>query len=91
MIMIFHLTALLGLASYASALTYETSQGAASTNDFISLVMVDRFYAPYGPDLTTTPVQSSDEIWSGKGFGLGGMEHFAYDHIEKYLYGPFHH
>jgi len=49
------------------------------------LMFVDRLYVPYGPNLVTTP-QQTDQPWSGYGYGLGAMEHWAYDYKEKYIY-----
>lgn len=58
-------------------------------NDFAGdiLTFVDRLYVPYGPDLTTTPVQASTEQpWTGYGYGLGATEHWAYDYKQRYIY-----
>jgi len=58
------------------------------TNDFTGdiLVFKDRLYAPYGPDLTASPVDTETQPWTGYGYGLGATEHWAYDHVEKYVY-----
>lgn len=44
-------------------------------------------YVPYGPDLTSSPPQATDDQpWTGYGYGLGATEHYAYDAVEQYLY-----
>jgi hypothetical protein len=51
------------------------------------LTLKDRMFVPYGPDLTTNPVQDSDDQpWRGYGYGTGATEHWAYDTKEKYIY-----
>ena len=63
------------------------NSGDAGSNNFKELVFKNRFFLPYGPDLTTSPIQPSDgTIWEGYGFGMGAAEHAGYDHVEGYMY-----
>jgi 6-phosphogluconolactonase (cycloisomerase 2 family) len=52
------------------------------------MVLKNRLYVPYGPDLTLSPPQNgtNGEIWDGYGFGMGAVEHFAYDPVHRYVY-----
>lgn len=76
------LVALLGTS--ALALKFNTSS--VSGNSFKDLVKMDSLFVPYGPDETTDPPQPSDEVWEGYGFGMGAVEHFAYDPVQGYVY-----
>ncbi len=75
---------LLTLSVSISAVVYNSNE--AGTNNFKDLVFKNRFFFPYGPDLTLDPNQPSDEVWEGYGFGMGAVEHAAYDYIEGYMY-----
>ena len=69
-------------------LTYSTTAAASSTNRVTGLAFKHRLYVPYGPDLTLSPPQNgtNGEIWNGYGFGMGAVEHFAYDPYQRYVY-----
>ena len=68
-----------------NALIFRRSE--VGDNNFAGEILrfVDRLYVPYGPDLTTVPVQSS-QPWTGYGYGVGATEHWAYDTKERYIY-----
>jgi hypothetical protein len=78
------LATLLGALSSVSSLTFDRSE--VGSNRFLDLVLKHREFSPYGPDLTISPPQSSDEVWAGFGFGLGAAEHIAFDTKEKFMY-----
>lgn len=90
--MMIRIVFLLGLLGQAAPLSFSTDN--IDGNDLKDLVFKNRLFVPYGPDLTTDPPQSSDEVWEGFGFGMGAVEHFAYDPYQRYVYaqsegGPF--
>ena len=70
-------------AQEASGLSYTTGN---SDNTVRDLTLKNRAYVPYGPDLTTDPIQDSSEVWSGYGYAMAAAEHIAYDPKEGYLY-----
>lgn len=74
----------LSLVSPAAALSFNTAT--IDDNDVQDLVFQNRLFVPYGPDLTTSPPQPSNEVWEGYGFGMGAVEHFAYDPYQRYVY-----
>lgn len=75
------------LASPALALSFRKSDVGNDSFAGEILTLKDRMYVPYGPDLTTTPPQDSDnQPWTGYGYGTGATEHWAYDTKEKYIY-----
>ena len=56
----------------ASAVSFDTST--VTSNDIANLKLVNRLYVPYGPDLTTDPIQEADgTVWEGYGFGFGKL------------------
>lgn len=75
---------LFGFLAQAAALSFNTET--MDGNDLKDLVFKNRLFVPYGPDLTTDPPQSSGEVWEGYGFGMGAVEHFAYDPYQRYVY-----
>lgn len=74
------------LGTLGSVFSLNFNRNEVGSNRFKDLVLKHREYSPYGPDLTSSPPQSVDEIWTGFGFGLGAAEHIAYDHKEGYMY-----
>lgn len=81
-----HRTIVLGGLFGSVVVSLDFSRNEVGSNRFKDLVLKHRAYSPYGPDLTSTPPQSVDEVWAGFGFGLGAAEHIAYDHTERYMY-----
>ncbi|KAG7339560.1 hypothetical protein IV203_025103 [Nitzschia inconspicua] len=80
-------TVLTCLVSMTTALSFRRSDVGNDSLAGDILTLKDRIYVPYGPDLTSTPVQSSDDQpWNGYGYGTGATEHWAYDTKEKYVY-----
>ena len=72
---------LLGILAQAVGVSFNTAN--IDGNDFKDLVFKNRLFVPYGPDLTSDPPQPSNEVWEGYGFGMGAVEHFAYDPIQR--------
>ena len=83
MMMFLYSTLIASLVGTATSVSYTTG---SSNNEVKDLKFINRAYVPYGPDLTTTPIQSSSEVWEGYGYGMAAAEHFAYDTLEGYLY-----
>ena len=53
-----------------SCISFDSST--VTSNDVADLKLVNRLYVPYGPDLTTDPVQEAGgTVWEGYGFGFG--------------------
>lgn len=62
--------------------TYQSVQGTSSTNRIQGINLVNRFFAPYGPNL----LNGSGNVFTGYGFGMSAVDALAYDYVEKYVY-----
>jgi hypothetical protein len=75
------------LRATVTALSFRKSDVGSDNFAGDILTLKDRMQVPYGPDLTSTPIQDSDDQpWTGYGYGTGSTEHWAYDTKEKYIY-----
>ena len=64
---------------------YQSSQGTSSPDRIQGLNLVNRFYAPYGPDALKKGSANST-TFTGFGFGMSAVDALAYDYVEKYIY-----